>query len=141
MQNNTQQISLPWSNTRHNNTFDIAYLLADLLPLSTKLECLYNELLWWSWFHPQKSDFEKIMKMQIQNKQHLPVKFFRGDNMDSRGAEEIVLHSGMSDNVEIIVFFLGTVYSHWNCYRFQVLSLKFLKACSVSSSIPFDWLG
>ena len=48
------------------------------------------------------------MKMQIQNKQHLPVKFFRGDNMYSRGAEEIVLHSGMSDNVEIIVFFLGT---------------------------------
>lgn len=62
MLNNTQQISLPWRNTRHNNTFGIAYLLADLFSLSTKLECLYNEFILVKLISPAKEWFRKGYK-------------------------------------------------------------------------------
>ena len=62
MLNNTQQISLPWRNTRHNNTFGIAYLLADLFSLSTKLECLYNEFILVKLISPAKEWFRKDYK-------------------------------------------------------------------------------
>lgn len=62
MLNNTQQISLPWRNTRHNNTFGIAYLLADLFALFTKLECLYNEFILVKLISPAKEWFRKDYK-------------------------------------------------------------------------------